>query len=164
MWLNGLILLLVTLQRLSELVISRRNTRRLLSRGGYEVGGGHYLLLLGFHGVWLAGLWDLVWYRPIDWPWLVAYLILQAVRGWCIAALGERWTTRIIVMPDQPLVTHGPYRFLRHPNYWVVAAEMVILPMVFGLLWYALLFGILNGVITYWRIRTEDDALRPAEH
>ena len=82
MWLNATILVLVTLQRLSELVISHRNTKRLIARGGYEAGAGHYPLIIAFHTVWLAGLWYLVWNHDIRWPWLVAYLVLQAIRGW----------------------------------------------------------------------------------
>jgi len=87
--------------------------------------------------------------------------VLQPIRGWCIAALGERWTTRIIVMPDEPLVESGPYRYLRHPNYFVVAAEIFILPMAFGLFWYGLIFAIANAFLLFWRIRAEDEALRP---
>ena len=161
MWLNATILVLVTLQRLSELVISHRNTKRLIARGGYEAGAGHYPLIIAFHTVWLAGLWYLVSNHDIRWPWLVAYLVLQAIRGWCIAVLGDRWTTRIIVMPDEPLVESGPYRYLRHPNYFVVAAEIFILPMAFGLIWYGLIFAIMNAAIVYWRIKMEDEALRP---
>jgi methyltransferase len=161
MWLNATILALVTLQRLSELLISHRNTNRLLARGGYEAGPAHYPLIIAFHAIWLAGLWLLVWNHAIDWPWLVAYLVLQAIRGWCIAALGDRWTTRIIVMPDEPLVESGPYRYLRHPNYFVVAAEVFILPMAFGLFWYGLIFAVMNAAILYWRIKVEDEALRP---
>ncbi|CAN5444016.1 isoprenylcysteine carboxylmethyltransferase family protein [soil metagenome] len=160
MWLNATILALVTLQRLVELMISRRNTNRLIARGAEEVAGGHYVLIVALHAVWLGGLWFLVWNRPVDWAWLFAFLVLAAARGWVIAALGEYWTTRIIVTPEEPLVTSGPYRYLRHPNYLVVACEIFILPMVFGLFWYALAFSILNAAILAWRIRAEERALR----
>ena len=160
MWLNATILGLVTLQRLVELMISRRNTNRLIARGAEEVAGGHYVLIVALHAIWLGGLWFLVWNRPVDWTWLFAFLVLAAARGWVIAALGEYWTTRIIVTPDEPLVESGPYRYLRHPNYLVVACEIFILPMVFGLFWYALAFSILNAAILAWRIRAEEGALR----
>ena len=161
MWLNAIILALVTAQRIVELLISRRNTSRLLERGAYEVGAAHYVLIVAFHTAWLAGLWIFALNRAIDWPWLFAYLVLQAIRGWAIAALGGRWTTRIIIPPDEPLVSSGPYRYLRHPNYCVVAAEIFILPMAFNLFWYGLGFAIVNGALLFWRIRVEDEALRP---
>jgi methyltransferase len=161
MWFNFLILGLVGAQRLAELAISMRNSRRLLDRGAYEVGAGHYPLLVILHAGWLLGLFYFSWGREAGWPWLVAYLALQAARGWVIAALGERWTTRIIVLPDEPLVERGPYRLLRHPNYLVVAAEIFILPMVWGLFWYALVFSIANALLIAWRIKVEERALKP---
>jgi methyltransferase len=161
MWFNFLILGLVVAQRLAELAISMRNARRLLDRGAYEVGAGHYPLFVILHAAWLLGLFYFTWGLEAGWPWLVAYLALQAARGWVIAALGERWTTRIIVLPDEPLVKRGPYRLLRHPNYLVVAAEIFILPMVWGLFWYALVFSILNAALIAWRIKVEEQALKP---
>ena len=94
-------------------------------------------------------------------PWIYAYLVLEAARGWVIAALGSRWTTRIIVVPGEQLVDQGPYKYVRHPNYIVVACEIFILPMAFGLWWYAILFAALNAAMLYWRIRAEDEALKP---
>lgn len=162
MWLNLVILSLVTFQRLSELFVSRRNTSRLIARGGYEVGGGHYWLLIGFHTVWMIGLWVYGWNNPVNWTWLFVYLVIQALRGWVVAALGDRWTTRIIVMPGEPLVTTGPYRYLRHPNYYIVLLEVFVLPMVFGMFWYALGFSIVNAAVVYWRIRIEEETFKEA--
>jgi methyltransferase len=159
MWLTLFILALVTLQRLAELLIANRNTKRLLERGAHEAGAGHYPLIVAFHALWLAGLWYFAWGREVQWPWFVAYLVIEAARGWVIATLGDRWTTRIIVMPGEELVTGGPYRFLRHPNYLVVALEIFILPMTFGLWWYSLAFGIANLCVLWWRVRAEDEAL-----
>ncbi|MBI2720488.1 MAG: hypothetical protein HY245_14025 [Rhizobiales bacterium] len=161
MWTNIVILSLVTVQRLIELYIGRRNTKRLLARGGFEVASGHYPLFVILHAMWLAGLWYLALGLAVSWPWVFAYLVLEAGRGWVIAALGGRWTTRIIVMPGEELTARGPYRFFRHPNYMIVAGEIFILPMAFGLLWYALVFTVLNGALLYWRIRSEDEALKP---
>jgi methyltransferase len=161
MWTNIIILSLVTLQRLMELSIAHRNTKRLLARGGFEVASGHYLLIVALHAIWLAGLWYLALQLEISWPWIFAYLVLEAARGWIIAALGQRWTTRIIVVPGETLVDEGPYKYFRHPNYMVVAGEIFILPMAFGLWWYAILFAALNAALLYWRIKSEEEALRP---
>ena len=159
MTLAGLILGLVTLQRLGELLLAKRNTDRLLAQGAHEVAAGHYPLIVVLHGAWLAGLWYLAVYDPsasdLSWPWLGVFVILQALRVWVIATLGPRWTTRIIVLPGAPLVASGPYRFVSHPNYCVVAAEILVLPLVFGLLWYAFVFSMLNAVALWIRIRAE---------
>lgn len=162
MWLNLAILVLVTLQRLAELYVSRRNTRRLIARGAYEAGSGHYWLLVVFHAAWIVGLWIYARDNPVNWTWLFIYLAIQAMRGWVVAALGERWTTRIIVMPGEPLVTRGPYRYLRHPNYVVVVLEVFALPMVFGMFWYALGFSIANAALLFWRIRIEEETFQEA--
>jgi methyltransferase len=163
MWLNITILSLVTLQRLVELYIAHRNTKRLLASGGVEMGSNHYPFIVALHTLWLLGLWYLVIYQApaVSMPWIFAYLVLEAARGWIIAALGNRWTTRIIVVPGETLVSEGPYRYFRHPNYMVVAGEIFILPMAFGLWWYAVIFGVLNLAVLWWRIRAEDEALKP---
>jgi len=154
-----LVLALVTLQRLGELVLAGRNTRRLLAKGGREVGAAHYPLLVLLHAAWLAGLWILAWNRPVIWPWLVAFIVLQALRVWAITSLGERWTTRIIVLPGAPLVRRGPYRFLPHPNYMVVAGEIAALPLTFGLGLYAAAFSLANAAVLAIRLRAETRAL-----
>ncbi len=161
MWTNLTILTLVTVQRLVELYIAHRNTKRLLANGGVEVSSGHYPLIVIFHSIWLAGLWYFVWNHEVAWPWAFAYLVLQAARGWIIAALGNRWTTRIIIVPGETLSKAGPYKYFRHPNYMIVAAEIFILPMVFGLWWYALILGCINLALLYYRIQEEDAALKP---
>ncbi len=154
------LLTLVTLQRAGELAWARRNTRRLKARGAIEVGAGHYRLIVLVHAAWLLGLWILAWNRPLATGWAVAYLALQAARLWVLASLGERWTTRIVVLPRAPLVRTGPYRFMSHPNYLIVAAEIAVLPLAFGLVWYALLFSLLNAAVLTIRIRAESRALR----
>ena len=159
MTLSIVILALVTAQRLGELILARRNTLRLLARGAVESGAGHYPVVVALHAAWLAGLWLLAWDRPTNLGWLVAFLVLQLLRIWVIASLGDRWTTRIIVLPDAPLVRRGPYRFLPHPNYVVVAGEMLVLPLVFGLTAYGLSFFLLNAAVLWVRIRAEDAAL-----
>lgn len=161
---TGAILLLgfVTAQRLGELVLARRNTARLLAQGGVEHGAGHYPLIVALHAIWLGGLWWLAWDAPIQPLWLVVYVGLQGLRAWILLSLGARWTTRIITVPREILVRRGPYRLVRHPNYVVVAAEIAVLPMVFGLWGYAVAFSVLNALVLAIRIRAEGKALRPA--
>ena len=154
------ILAFVTIERLLELWLASRNTRRLLARGGREHGAGHYPLIVGVHVLWLATLWVLAPGQDIDMFWLAMFVLLLFARFWIIATLGARWTTRIIVIPDEPLVKSGPYRFLAHPNYWVVIGEIAVLPLVFGLPWVALVFTLLNAAILWVRIREENRALR----
>jgi len=153
------ILALVTLQRLAELHLATRNTRRLLAQGAVEYGAGHYPLVVALHGLWLAALWWLAPGRPVDVVLLTLFLVLQAGRLWVIGTLGERWTTRIIVKPGAPLVRRGPYRFMNHPNYLIVVMEIAVLPLVFGLWQLALLFSLLNAAVLAIRIGEENRAL-----
>jgi methyltransferase len=154
---------LVTLQRLSELWLAARNTRRLVARGAHEVGREHYPLIVALHAGWLAGLWWLAWNRPAN-LWLAGlFLLVEALRAWTLVSLGERWTTRIIVLPGAPLVRRGPYRFLPHPNYLVVILEIALLPLVFGMPTYALIFTLLNAGVLVIRVRAENVALGRVE-
>ena len=154
-----IILALVTLQRLGELWLSNRNTRRLLAQGAFEVGASHYPLIVAVHLLWLATLW---WCAPaerVDLLWLAVFLLIEAARLWTMTSLGSRWTTRIIILPRAPLVRRGPYRFVDHPNYLVVVAEIAVLPLVFGLWPLTLIFTLLNAAVLAVRIREEDRAL-----
>ena len=159
MILSVLILGLVTAQRLGELVVARRNTERLLAKGGIERGAEHYPLMVGLHAAWLAGLWILAWDRPPNLAWLAVYAVLEGLRIWVLVTLGPRWTTRIIVVPGETLVRKGPYRYISHPNYAVVVGEIVVLPLVFGLTAYAVVFFLLNASLLWLRIRAEVAAL-----
>jgi methyltransferase len=154
------ILAFVTLQRLAELLLASRNTRRLLADGAREHGAAHYPLLVAMHAAWLAALWWLAPGRPVDLALLGLFALLQLARIWIIATLGPRWTTRIIVKPGAPLVAKGPFRFVDHPNYLVVALEIAVLPLVFGLMELALIFSLLNATTLFVRIRAENAALR----
>ena len=162
MTLATLILGLVTLQRLGELVLARRNTRRLLAAGAVEIAPGHYPAIIAVHAAWLLGLWVFGRNATVQPVWLALFCVLQLLRAWVIATLGPRWTTRIIVAPGRPLVADGPYRWLSHPNYVVVASEIAVLPLTFGLPWFALLFTALNAAILAVRIRAENRALTGA--
>lgn len=159
MILNIVILALVTVERLAELMLSARNTRRLIERGAREHGRGHYPLIVAVHVLWLAALWGFALPRPIDGFWLALYVLLEIARAWVLITLGSRWTTRIIILPDAPLVESGPYRLINHPNYWVVIGEIAVLPLVFGVWQVALIFTLLNGAVLAIRIREENRAL-----
>jgi len=154
------IVLAVAALRLAESTYAARNHRRLLAAGGREVGAGHYPLFVLLHGGWLATLFFAV---PADAPVhavpLALYIVLQAARAWVIISLGRYWTTRIITVPGAPLVRTGPYRLLRHPNYAIVAAEIAVLPLVFGAWQIAVVFSLLNAALLRHRIRVEDLAL-----
>ncbi len=155
----SIILLLVTLQRLGELVLSRTNTSRLLAKGAIEIGRGHYPLVVALHASWLAALW--IWGRDqdVELSALAGFVALQGFRLWVLATLGERWTTRIIVLPGAALVTSGPYRYFSHPNYAVVVIEIALLPLALHLPWLALIFTLLNAAMLTIRIRAEARAL-----
>jgi methyltransferase len=159
MWPGIAILTFVTLQRVAELALASRNTAQLLRMGANEFAAGHYPLIVAVHSTWLAALWWFAPERPIHWPMFGLFCLLQIGRVWVIRTLGTRWTTRIIVLPEAPLVTGGPFRFVRHPNYLIVVGEIAILPLVFGLWEIALIFSILNAAVLAVRIRAEERAL-----
>lgn len=160
-WVLAVVLGLVAVQRLTELLISSRNTRRLMARGAREAAATHYPLLVGFHILWLVAL--LLWcadHAPAISPLgLGLYALVQFARVWTMMALGPYWTTRIITLPDVPLVRRGPYRFLRHPNYVIVVIEVALLPLVFGAWPLALVFSVLHAGVLSIRVRAENAAL-----
>lgn len=159
MWPAIAILGFVTLQRLAELILARENTRALLAMGAREHGRSHYPLIVAVHASWLISLWWLAPARSIHWPFLILFALLQLGRLWVIRTLGNRWTTRIIVLPGAPLITAGPFRFVSHPNYLIVIGEVAVLPLVFGLWELALLFSALNAIVLTIRVREENRAL-----
>jgi methyltransferase len=159
MSLSVAVLTFVTFQRLAELVWARRNTRLLLRQGAKEWAPEHYYIIVTLHGSWLAGLWLLAPQTVVHWGWLGVFAVLQGLRVWALYSLKERWTTRIIVLAHAPLVRTGPYRWLNHPNYWVVAGEILTLPLSFGLVVYAMIFSALNAIVLSIRIRAENQAL-----
>jgi methyltransferase len=133
-----------------------------MARGAVEVAPRHYPLMVAVHATWLIALWVFGHDQPINIAALFFYLVLQGLRFWVIRTLGPRWTTRIIVPPGQPLVTAGPYRYLAHPNYLVVAGEIAVLPLMLSLPWIAALFTVLNAAVLAIRIRAENRALDAA--
>jgi len=156
------ILAFVVTQRLAELAYAQHNTRALLSRGAVEIGRAHYPLLVVLHAAWLMSV-TIALPKPlsIHWAPLAGYVVLELLRVWTMWSLGPYWTTRIITLPGTPLVRRGPYRFLRHPNYVVVSGEIALLPLIFGEVWIAAIFSLLNAALLFWRIREEKAALAP---
>jgi len=163
-WFTVLVVL-VGMERLAELVVANRNRRIALAQGGVETGQGHYPVMVALHTGLLVGalaevyVADRAFYPWLGYPMLAVVLAAQALRWWCIRTLGPQWNTRIIVVPGLPLVTAGPYRWLRHPNYLAVVAEGVALPLVHTAWLTALLFTALNLPLLWWRIRAEEQAL-----
>jgi methyltransferase len=157
-------LALLALERLGEMGVSSRHARRLLARGGIEVGRGHFPAMVAFHAGFLGACLAeaLLWPDPppgAAWLALAGALLAQGLRWWAVATLGERWSARVIVLPDAPPVTGGPYRFLRHPNYLAVVLEMACVPLAFGSWRTALLASLGNAWLMAVRIRAEERAL-----
>ena len=152
-------------QRLAELSLANRNTRCLLAMGAYEAGREHYGLLVALHVLYFICLPLEFYLRGTQlsqaWPFFFClFLLAQFGRIWVIRTLGSRWTTRIIVLPGAPLVRSGPYRWLNHPNYWVVSVELFAVPMMFGALWTALVLTMANAcILLFLRIPAENRAL-----
>ena len=156
---------LVALERLAELVVSNRNAAWSFERGGWETGRGHYPFMVVLHSGFLVAMLVEAWVlRPdvqptLAWTMLALVVASQALRWWCIATLGRRWNTRVIIVPGLPPVTAGPYRFLSHPNYVAVVVEGFALPLVHGAWITALVFTVANAALLAVRIRVENAAL-----
>jgi methyltransferase len=158
----------VALERLAELVVSKRNAAWSFERGGVETGQRHYLVMVVLHTGLLVGALLEVWLlRPefhpaLGYPMLALVVASQALRWWCIATLGRRWNTRVIVVPGLPLVTGGPYRLTSHPNYVAVVVEGLALPLVHSAWITAVVFTACNAVLLTVRLRVENAALASA--
>jgi methyltransferase len=155
----SIILGLVTLQRMGELALSRYNAGRLKARGAIEIGANHYPLVVSVHAAWLIALWVWGCDQDVNLAALSLFLALQGFRLWILATLGPRWTTRVIVLPGEPLITSGPYKYFSHPNYAVVVAEIALLALALHLPVLALIFTVLNAAVLAIRIRVEARAL-----
>ena len=163
-----LFLLLLSLERVGELLLSRRNAARAFARGAVEVGQRHFRVMAALHtffliacGAEVVGL-HRAFPGALGYAALVGALLAQGLRYWAIATLGERWNTRVIVLPDAAPVTSGPYRFVRHPNYVAVVAELMLVPLIHGAWITALVFTAANAVLLTVRIRVEEEALGAA--
>lgn len=153
------LLAFLTAQRLAELLIAKQNTQKLLANGAFEIGAEHYKFMVVLHGSWLILLWVLGVQNAVSWFWLVIFVALQLGRVWVLGTLKSRWTTRIIIVPDAPLVTNGPFRFFKHPNYIVVVGEIAVVPLALDLPWVAIVFTLLNAWMLWVRIGVENKGL-----
>lgn len=151
-------LIFIVTQRLGELYIAKKNTAALLEKGAVEYGAWHYPFMVTLHSFWVAALLLAGHVEVINFLWLAIFAILQFFRLWILTSLGERWTTRIIVL-DEPLVLAGPFKYFKHPNYMLVVAEIFVAPMVLGLWQMAIVFSVLNAAMLFVRIREEEKAL-----
>lgn len=163
----GIVLSIVILQRLVELVIAKRNEKWMKDQGAFEAGASHYPLMVGMHILFfivfiievsffdrqLSPIWQIL---------LAIFLLAQLLRVWCLASLGKFWNTKIIVLPDADVIRRGPYKWIRHPNYVIVATEILVLPLLFGAFLTAVLFSILNIWMMSVRIPAEEKALKKA--
>jgi methyltransferase len=156
---------LVGLERLAELVVSKRNAAWSFARGGVEYGRGHYPFMVVLHTGLLVGAVAEVWLREpefvpaLGWTMLALVVLSQALRWWCIATLRHQWNTRVIVVPGLELVHAGPYRLLRHPNYVAVVVEGFALPLVHSAWITAVVFTVLNAGLLAVRLSVENSAL-----
>lgn len=163
-WFTGFVIL-IGLERIAELVVSKRHAAWAFSRGGREYGADHYPVMVVLHTALLVGALLEAWLldRPfvpaLGWSMVVVVLLTQALRWWCIRTLGHFWNTRVIVVPGAALVAHGPYRLIPHPNYLAVVLEGIALPLVHTAWLTAGLFSLLNAALLTVRIRVEDAAL-----
>jgi methyltransferase len=164
-WLYTVLIGLFALERLAELVVSKRNAAWAFARGGVESGRGHFPPMVLLHTGLLVGALAEVWLadRPflpaLGWPMLALVVGSQALRWWCITTLGRQWNTRVIVVPGLPLVDRGPYRYFSHPNYVAVVVEGVALPLVHTAWVTALVFTVANAVLLRVRLGVENRAL-----
>jgi len=160
-----LLILAVGVERLIELVVSKRHARWALARGGVEHGRGHYPFMVAVHiGLLLGCIFEVWAAQPpfialLGWTMLGLVVASQALRWWCVATLGSRWNTLVIVVPGLPLVDKGPYRWLKHPNYVAVVVEGIALPLVHSAWITALVFTAVNAVVLSVRISVENRAL-----
>ncbi len=151
-------------QRVIELVVAKRNERWIKARGGVEFGARHYPIIVLIHTTFLMTmiLEVLSFERELSYFWvvlLVGFFLTQGMRIWAIRSLGPYWNTKIIVLPGASVVKKGPYRFIKHPNYVIVALEIVLIPLMFNAYITAIIFTIFNLLILAIRIPTEERAL-----
>jgi methyltransferase len=160
-----LLILAVGVERLAELVVAKRNARWAFAQGGKEFGHDHYPVMVTLHTALLLGCLIEPWalHRPfipwLGWPMVVIAALSQVLRWWCITTLGKRWNTRVIVLPEAPLVVRGPYRWFHHPNYVAVVAEGFALPLVHTAWLTAIVFTLANAALLRVRLRVENSAL-----
>ncbi|MGO0061808.1 isoprenylcysteine carboxyl methyltransferase family protein [Brevibacillus fluminis] len=157
------VFLAIIAQRLAELRLARRNARLLKALGGVEVGSEHYKYVVYLHVMFFVCLLteaSLRHHGISSWQWFcfLLFLVAQLGRYWCIKSLGMFWNTRILILPGARPVRKGPYRYLRHPNYWIVGFELLLLPLVFSAYVTAITFPLLHLVfLLRYRLPVEEE-------
>lgn len=159
-----LFVMIVITQRIIELKIAKRNEQWILKQGGYEVGKEHYKFIVTLHVFFFVSLLvEVTIAQPPFAAWVIIpfvfFMVAQFGRIWVITTLGHFWNTRIFILPNAKLVTTGPYRYMKHPNYFVVMIEIASLPLIFQAYWTAMIFSILNLSVLSYRIHIENKAL-----
>lgn len=160
----SLFISLVILQRIAELGIAKKNEKWMKANGGYEVGGEHYKHIVLVHILFFMSLIFEVSYftKTVSSLWIIYllfYTLAQGLRAWSLLSLGRFWNTKIIIMPNVNIISTGPYKFIRHPNYLVVVIELLVVPLIFNSYWTAIIFTILNMFVLSIRIPIEEEAL-----
>ncbi len=158
---------IVIFQRVVEIIIANRNAKWMINQGGYEVGREHYKYIVLLHTFFfLSLLLEVSVSRPSFTSWVIApfvfFLLAQIGRVWALSSLGSFWNTRIMVLPGAKVIAKGPYRYMRHPNYVIVAMEILLLPLIFQAYWTAFIFSLLNALVLKVRIKVEEQALLAA--
>ena len=165
LWLYTGFIALTGLERLLEVRVSNRNAEWSFAQGGKEVGRGHYPFMVCLHTGFLIACVAEVWLSgrsfdaPIGFLWIAVAVLCQGLRWWVITTLGSQWNTRVIVVPNLPRVTGGPFKFMSHPNYFAVVLEGIALPLIHNAYFTAIGFTILNAALLFVRIKTENQAL-----
>jgi methyltransferase len=155
----------VIVQRLLELRVARRNEAWARSQGAIEHEPEHYPWMVALHTAWILVTFFESMARgsqlgPFWFVWLSIFVLAQFGRYWAISSLGPYWNTRILIVPGAKLVRRGPYKFISHPNYMVVALELLTGPLIFGAWITAILFTVLNAILLLGvRIPAEERAL-----
>ena len=152
------IIFLVT-QRTTELYISKRNERWLLSQGAIEYGREHYPYIVALHTLFIVSLiveYYLSGGQPMSYIFLLLFILLLTFKYWVLSCLGLYWNTRIYRVPGAVAVRKGPYKLFKHPNYVDVVLEIAIIPLVFNLYYTALIFSVLNAIMLSVRIKVEN--------
>ena len=152
-------ILFVIIQRLSELYIAKGNEKWLRSQGAVEYGKEHYLFIVALHTLFIISIiveYILRGNTPIDFVFLILFVLLLLFKFWALSSLGKYWNTKIFRVPGASPVKKGPYKLFKHPNYFIVICEIAIIPMVFHLYYTAIIFTVLNAIMLTVRIRVEN--------
>ncbi|MFJ5768241.1 isoprenylcysteine carboxyl methyltransferase family protein [Psychrobacillus sp. NPDC093180] len=163
----GIIIFLVIAQRIIEVLIAKRNEKKMLARGAYEVGASHYPYMIALHvSFFVCLIAEVVFLNqrisPLFPLFMLIFLFVQVLRIWCLTSLGTFWNTKIMILPGANVVKSGPYLYIRHPNYVVVCIEIALLPLMFQAYFTAICFTLLNLAMLSVRIPLEEKALMEA--